>query len=123
MTAQREKAPAAMARPGAQEEILDSFIFAEITEKIKARLRNGEVVTALDLPEDTRPHFWAVVARLQDEMPKLKSRWQTIDEHFVSGTRVRLRTFRLQAGFADPSHLALAMALGAAVAAFLRWPL
>ncbi|QLH50485.1 MAG: hypothetical protein HWD57_12365 [Candidatus Accumulibacter cognatus] len=96
-------------------------------ESIKARILAGEIVGATDYPESDRPLFWAAIAIVQDDMPRVRPFWQTTDEQHVAGTRVRQKLFKMfprQKGDTDPTLIGL-VALAATCLALIcaRWPL
>ncbi|HRE18380.1 MAG TPA: hypothetical protein PLW86_15150, partial [Rhodocyclaceae bacterium] len=74
-----------------------------------------------------RPLFWAAIAIVQDDMPRVRPFWQTTDEQHVAGTRVRQKLFKMfprQKGDTDPTLIGL-VALAATCLALIcaRWPL
>ncbi|MEF8709514.1 MAG: hypothetical protein V5B38_11780 [Candidatus Accumulibacter propinquus] len=89
------------------------------SDLLKARCQAGEVVAATDYLESDRPSFWAAIARLRDDQPRVKPAWRTIGEHHVDGTRTRQRVFRLQAGHADLAHAVCLAIVGGGVVAII----
>ena len=122
MTAPKNgEAPSAMARSGAQENRNDTDIIATLVDAIKASIMAGEVVTATDYPEADRPLFWAVIARVRDDLPCIRSTWRTIGEQHVDGIRTRQKMFKIcprQKGVMD-MHLAGLIALAVTCAVLL----
>jgi len=96
-------------------------------DSLKARLQAGEIVTATDYDESIRPQFWTAIAIVQDDMPRVRPIWRTVNEQYVNGIRTRQKMFRIfprQSGVVD-STLAGLIALAAACAVLLvgGWPL
>lgn len=121
---QKRKASEALARSEAQENRIDIGIIASLVDTIKASLMAGEVVTALDIDEDARQHFWGVIAKLRDEMPGIRSGWRTTNEQYVDGLRTRQRVFRLQAGSVDLNYAVSIFVIGGAIGQIAaRWML
>jgi hypothetical protein len=92
---QKRKAPAALARPEAQESRIDTAIIAASANAIKARIQAGEIIGALDYPKADRPLFWAAIARVRDDLPCVRPTWRTISEQHVDGVRTRQKMFRI----------------------------
>ena len=95
MSDPNNETPAALTRPGAQENRNDTDIIASLVDSLKTRIMAGEVVTAADYPEDIRPLFWSAVAIIRDDMPCVRSFWRTISEQHVDGLRTRQKMFRI----------------------------
>lgn len=101
---QKRKAPAAMARPEAQENTNDTDIIVALADAIKVRIQAGEIVGALDYSEPNRSLFWSAIARVRDDMPCVRPIWRTISEQHVDGLRTRQKMFRIcprQRGLVD----------------------
>lgn len=98
MSAPKNRAPAAMARSGAQDSTNDTNIIAASANAIKARVQAGD-------------------------LPCVRPTWRTIAEQHVDGLRTRQRLFRIcprQKGSLDAS-LAGSLAFLAACAWALWW--
>lgn len=75
------------ARPAPAETLLD---------RLRADLLGGKAVRVIDCPRDARPDVIAALAVLRDELP-IRMGWQTISESHLAETRMRCKSYRIDA--------------------------
>lgn len=76
-------------------------IVAELIESIKARIRDGECVSAGDYGEGERLAYHAAIAAVQDQIP-LRITWRTKTESAVGDWRLRQKCYKLRESKSQP---------------------